>query len=163
MNITKNKLIKEAFIWIILIVITFVGTDIYKKNTPEYKFNDEYTKLYEYVVKAQRLTTSDINSVQEVLDSGREKIKKIKSLKYIDSNMNSQINSLSTELDKFQETIITVAKTKIKELQGLKDQKSEKAKELKAQINKIIESLEDGASKRAQEAAKNLKVIMEKI
>lgn len=162
MEITKKRLYKESFIWIVIIIITFIGTNIYNKNKPENIISDAYQKIYNYTVEAQKLEKSDITAVQECLDNGREELSKLKKKVELNDKMNSQFNSLSSQFDKTQENIITVAKEKIKLLQvDIKEGKD--TNDLREEINNIIKSLENGNSKRAKSAAENLNKIMDNL
>ncbi|WP_055069594.1 hypothetical protein [Clostridium massiliamazoniense] len=162
MEVTKKRLLKESTIWVVLIIITFIGTNIYNKNKPENIISDAYQKIYNYTIEVQKLEKSDITAVQECLDNGRKELSKLRKKIELNDEMNSQFNSLSSQFDKTQESIITVAKEKIKLLQvDIKEGKD--TKDLREEINNIIKSLENGNSKRAKSAAENLNKIMDNL
>lgn len=158
MEVTKKKLVKESIFWVVLIAITFIGTNIYSETRPEKKIDNSYHRAYGYLEEGKKMMNNDIEKVQESLDKGRKEIKDTKIKFKLSDGLVAQFNSISSEFDKLQEEIITKAKEKIKEMQ--KSTAEEKIK-LQKEVEGIINSLENGDSKRAKSAAENLKKILE--
>lgn len=159
MKVTKEAIKKETIVWVILVIITCIVTNIYNNNKPETKINNSYTKIYNLYMEANEVSKENIIEVQEILDLARSEMKDIKSKFKVEGSLLNSFNSLSTELDKLQEKIISKAKDNISKIQIAKKENKSYEK-LEKETNEIILSLENGDSNRAKTAAENLKVLL---
>ena len=148
MTLDRKKILKESAIWVLLIIITFIGTSVYTMFKPETilknKLDQDFNMTYENIMIAHDMTKVKDVEAQGKIDIARKKLLDFKASVEGNEGYISTIGTWSLILDSAQETYITMAKDSLAIAQvAKKDNKADannKIEDAKILINNLVES-----------------------